>query len=183
MPETVGADSFRSARDAAKTALRWAERREEWFTGALAKKMALDGMPISDIAEQLGLNKREAHTAVGKPLLPYAVMKGQPVDRLTAVQAAIDDVVKHVSGMDANELWDWARIFDVENGATAHSLWSLDDNVTQALADVRLYARRLRDPSIDDEARSEADRKMRLAQCRAQSFGADHDTIANLAAS
>ena len=98
MPETVGADSFRSARDAAKTALRWAERREEWFTGALAKKMALDGMPISDIAEQLGLNKREAHTAVGKPLLPYAVMKGQPVDRLTAVQAANTPSPTHGDG-------------------------------------------------------------------------------------
>lgn len=68
------------------------------------------------------------------------------------------------SGIHAGELWDWARIFDVENGETANSLWALDDKATQALADVRRYGRRLRDPGIDDKVRSEAERKRRLAQ-------------------
>ncbi len=176
-------DEFRSARQAARSALVWAERREAWFTGALAKKMALDGVTMGEIARRLGLTVRQARVAVARPLVPYAVMGGQSLDRLDALQSAMDDVVKHVSGIDAGELWDWARIFDVENGQTAHSVWGLDDNVTQALADVRLYSRRLRDPGIDDEARSEAERKRRLAQCRARTFGADQNTIANLAAS
>lgn len=176
-------DEFRSARQAARSALVWAERRAEWFTGALAKKMALDGVTVGEIARRLGLTVRQVRAAVARPLLPYAVMAGRSLDRLDAVQLAMDDVVKHVSGIDAGELWDWARIFDVEHGQTAHSVWGLDDNVTQALADVRLYSRRLRDPGIDDEARSEAERKRRLAQCRARTFGADQNTIANLAAS
>lgn len=186
MSDTAGhreRDEFQSACQAARSALRWAERRAEWFMGALAKKMALDGVPVSEIASRIGVTVRQARAAVTRPLIPYAVMAGQPIDRLDAIQSAMDDVVKHTSGIDAGELWDWARIFDVENGETAHSLWALDDNVTQALADVRLYSRRLRDAGIDDEARSEAERKYRLAQCRARTFGADQNTITNLAAS
>lgn len=176
-------DEFTSACQAARSALRWAERCAEWFTSALAKKMALDGVPVGEIASRLDVKVRHARRAVARPLVPYAVMAGQPLDRLGAVQSAVDDVVKHASGIDADELWDWARIFDVENGETSHALWALDDNVTQALADVRLYSRRLRDPGIDEAAGSEAERKLRLAQCRARAFGADQNTIANLAAS
>lgn len=178
-------DKFKSAHSAAQSALRWAERREERLTAMLAKKMALDGVPLTEIAGRLDLTIRQARKVVASSLAPTAVIAGQPLDRLAAVQTAIDEVVQYASGLDVDELWDWARIFDVENGR-AHSfgIWEPDDNVTQALADVRLYSRRLREPGIDDEARCEAERKRRLAQCRARVFGADEDTIAvGLAAS
>ena len=176
------ADEFRVARQSATSALQWAQRREEWLTSALAKTLALNGVPVTDIAKRLDLTVREARIRVGRPLTVYAVAKGQPVHLLAAVQTAVDEVVKHESGLDPEELWDWARIFDVNHGHASHTVWAPDDNVTQALADVRLYSRRLRQ-YLDDDTRAVVQRKKLLAECRARVFGADPDTIANLAAS
>ncbi|QZH69540.1 hypothetical protein [Mycolicibacterium farcinogenes] len=139
--------------------------------------MSLDGLSVKDIAAVLGLGVRDVRRFTQIPLIPLAVVKGQPLDALAYVESAVDDVVRHVSGLDADELWDWARIWDSELGHRSHTQYAIGDNVEQALIDVKLFSRRLLDAGLDDYARAEVQRKLRLAQARARVFGAEDRTI------
>lgn len=169
---------YKSAYAAAMSAARWAHRREEWITAALVKKMSLDGFPVKEIAAVLGLSVRDVRRVATSPLTPTAMVKGQSLDALAHVHSAVDDVVRHESGLDADELWDWARIWDSELGHRLHTQYAIGDNVEQALVDVKLFSRQLLDAGLDDHAlRAEVQRKLRLAQARARVFGAEDRTI------
>lgn len=167
----------RAARIAADEARRWAARRQTWITAALTKMLILQGNANNDVARTLRLSRREVKRHARTPLLPYAIAKGQPLTHLTAVQSAVDDVVHHESGFTADELWDWARIYDGEHGRLAHTQCDAGDTVERALADVELYGKRLRDTTLDDVTRATVSRKLRLAEARARTFGAAGNTI------
>lgn len=66
-------NAYKVARAAAASAARWAQRREEWFTAALVKKMSLDGWPVKDTSVALGLGVRDVRRVAERPLVPYAV--------------------------------------------------------------------------------------------------------------
>lgn len=108
----------------------------------------------------------------------YASPAGLPVcEDLDHIEAAVDQVVKAWSGVDADELWDWARIYDGEHGLSVHGQFAPTDDVTHALDDVATYSRRLDDIGLAEEDRPEVLRTLRLAQARARAFGADDTTI------
>lgn len=112
-------DRCRVARSAARDAARWATRRHNWTTAALAKMLVLHGESDREIAQTLGLTRREVKRHIRTPLIPYAVAQGQPVAPRSAVQSAVDAAVEYESGFTADELWDWARIYDGEHGQLA----------------------------------------------------------------
>lgn len=159
-------------------AARRVQRRGEFLAAALAKKLRLDGVPDKEIAAALGVSPRKVKQILGTPTPVWAVPKGQPAAaELAHVEAATDAVVREWSGLDVGHLWDWARIYDGENGLSVHAHFALGDNVNHALADVTLYSSRVNEPGLTAADTPNVERMLRLAQTRARAFGADDATI------
>lgn len=171
-------DDFSSVMAAARVAAHRAERRAQFIAAALVKRLRLEGGSDKVIAGVLGISAREVKRIAGLPTPVWAERKGQPAAaELRHVEAATDAVVRAWSGLDVGELWDWARIYDGENGLGLHGHYELGDDVNHALADVALYSARLREPGLASADRPDVQRLLRLAQARARTFGADDATI------
>ncbi|GLB87000.1 hypothetical protein LIX17_25285 (plasmid) [Mycobacterium avium subsp. hominissuis] len=170
--------SYSEAMRAARAAARWAERRGEFLATAMAKKLRIDGADDKTIADALGVSTREAKRLVATPTPVWAVAARQPaIDELRHVQTAVDAVVHAASGLDVDELRDWARIYEGENGISSCGPYIHGDSVNHALRDVAVFSGRLTDPGLSPADLPAVQRKLRLAQARARQFGADDTTI------
>lgn len=171
-------DTYSVALRAARTAARWAERHGQFLATVMAKKLRIDGADDKAIAEALDVTPREAKRLVATPVPVWAVAARQPaIAELHHIETVVDAVVRAASGLDIEELCDWARIYEGENGIVSYGPYIDGDNINHALNDVAVLSARLTTAGLAPVDRPTVQRKLRLAQARARQFGADNTTI------